>query len=240
MTNFIDNAVIPFKIDSMEQLGEQDLNIYNISYKNSELKGVEFITYILNSSKLCNIKDYEDIPFDEKSKMMDILFNYSTDMVYIPDMFNSLMYCLFNIKGIEVKDYSDSFLAKEEIKQFIKENNEYMTKLIKFFDSLFVLMLTVSLIMSKDEDITDKKLMEYYKEVNVIEEKQVNSNVCSLLFESRFYEYYSKPIDESLVSFYKVEFTEKMFNHKTIMSVLLNNSNSIMNKMMIMLNNKDK
>lgn len=242
MVNIIENATIPFNINDMEDLGSVDNNFYMVSYKNSEIKGINFITYILNSSKLCDIIDFEELTYNEKSQMMDILLNYSQDMVFIPKIINSLIDCLLTYKGIDVIDYSKSFLTKEEVLLFISDNKEYMDKLISFFDSLFVFMLTVSGMIVKhgNDNIEYDELISYYKDVNIIKEQQINPNVCSVLFSPMFYRYYEQPINENNVSFYDIEYTKKIYNGKTILSVILNNSNSIMYKMMTLLENNNK
>lgn len=232
MSTIFKEVTIPFDINQMEMLGETDPNIYLISYEKSSLKGVEFIDYIINSSKICDICDYNNIDTKTKIQMMYRLINQQ-ELVFLPSMMRSFILTLLSIKNIETtsEEQKNSFLTQDEIEVFKEYFKDKFDDYIKFFDSLFVFMLTVASIMvsKPKQDISYDDLAIKYAGVDVIDDRDIiTANVCSVFFEPLFYRYYEKPINENGIYFYRQQFAEKMFREKNILSVLINDANYIL------------
>lgn len=232
MSTVFKDVTIPFNITQMEELGETDTNIYIISYEKSQLRGEDFIKYIINSSKICDIVDYNNIDSDTKIKMMKRLFNQQ-ELVFLPCMAKSFILALLTSKNIKLlpDDFKNSFLNNDEIIIFKDYMQDNFKNYIKFFDSLFIYMLIISSILVKNpqQEITYDDLISKYIGIKEIDdEKIIPVNVCSILFEPLFYRYYEEPINEKEIYFYKKQYTEKMFANKTIFSLLLNEANHIL------------
>lgn len=231
MNNVYKKTTIPFNMSQMEDLGDIDTNIYIVSYCDSQLQGEEFINYIVNSSKLCDIVDYENIDSNTKINMMRILFT-QPELVFLPCMAQSFILALFTYKNIETlpESFKNSFLTQEEIKIYVDRYKDDFKNYIRFFDSLFVYMLTVSSLMvnNPQKEITYNDLISKYKDITIIDDKNIIPvNICSILFSPFFYKYYEKPINEKEIYFYKQQYTEKMYTNKTILSLILNEANTI-------------
>lgn len=232
MSTVFKDVTIPFNITQMEKLGETDTNIYIISYEKSQLRGEDFIKYIINSSKICDIVDYDNIDSNTKIKMMNRLFNQQ-ELVFLPCMAKSFILALLTSKNIKLlpDDFKNSFLDNDEIIIFKDYMKDKFKDYIKFFDSLFVYMLIISSLMVKhpQQEITYNDLISKYDGIEEIDSVEIIPvNICSVLFELLFYRYYEKPINEQEIYFYKKHYTEKIFANKTIFSLLLNKSNYVL------------
>ena len=231
----IKDVVIPFNVNDLTKIGESNSNVYLINYEKSDYKGTDFIDYLTVISLICDITNYENIDTETKFVMFNRLFR-QPELVSIPCIARSLILILFKYKDIKVDDgaYSNSFFTKKEVEQYLSENKEKVEEYIKFFDSLFVFMIIFAKLahLYGNFEIKEEFVDKQYEGITENDCSKLSPAICSVLFDSLFYDYYSKDVDTDKVEYYKQFFTKKVFLGKTIVSLLVNDSNKILLNLM--------
>lgn len=229
------DMTIPFEESQMEAIGEIDNNIYIINYEKSSIKGIAFIDYLTVLSKICDISDYQNIDTKTKFEMMNRLY-HQPEFIFLPVMGRSLSLIMLEVKGIKVddKEYENSFLTRNEVKQYIDDNIEYINKYITFFDSLFVFMLMLSKLIINQKDIEEKDIDKLYEGIEE-DNDSIMPTVCNVLFDPIFYNYYEKDVDDTHIKYYKRLYTQRLYNGKTIVPVIMNEANTIIRKLLFAL-----
>lgn len=229
MISGTEKVTIPFKVDDLGQIGEFDTNVYIVDYEKSEYKGRDFIDYLCCVSKMWDIENYQHIDTETKFEMFNELYN-QPELVPIPKIARSLILILFQYKGIELQDewLEDSFFTKDEIIQYINDNQDKVKDYIKFFDSLFVFMMIVGMLMvNKDTpDIDIKDIDEKYKDIKINDCTGLKPSICAILFDNLFFKYYEKDLGKE-VEYYREFYTKPLYMGHMITNVLLNSSNYI-------------
>jgi len=230
------DITVPFNISQMENLGDIDKNIYIINYDKSSIKGVEIIDYLTVLSKVCDLSNYENIDTETKFKMMQRLY-HQPEFIFLPCMGRALSLILLVSKNIDVSDdeYKNSFLTKEEISQYILQYNGDIKLYREFFDSLWVFMMMLSKLIIKQKDIEEKDIDELYVDVKEDDCSLISPAICNVLFDDVFFKYYEKDIDVENIKYYKKFYTQRLFNGKTIVPVLVNEANFVIRKLIYLL-----
>ena len=237
----VKDAIIPFKIDDLEAIGNIDNNVYLVNYEKSELKGTNFIDYICVISRICDITNYENIATETKFEMIDRLYG-QPEFVSVAAINRALINILLTYKGISNLDFSESFLTEKEVSEYIESHKEKIEKYVSFFDSLFVFMVVLGRMIVKNQNM-DIKVEDLDKEFSAIELDDcsgIQPNICTLLFDSTFYDYYMVDIDTSKVKYFRKFYTEKLFMGKTILSIIMNDANQTFMKIIEMFENVSK
>jgi hypothetical protein len=193
--NFV-NTVAPIPIEELKKYFIDKTTFYNISYKDSTLKGSKLLTYLSNLEVPC------DIHFQNDEEALELLKEYlSFSMIVdIP----SLEYLLTDIL-IDIK--SDDKI--EEFQEFINNNKDVLMKWVSKLDSLTLYNMYI---------INIDEFKDYIKEYECDETDSTEGiNFVSLLKNEYFYNFYSS-IDKSNLKYYKTYFDEYMFKGKNLFS----------------------
>ena len=139
---------------------------------------------------------------------------------------------LFFTKGLEYN--GRSIFTKNEIELFIDTNKQFVDKLIEFYDSLFIIMLLYS--CNPTDDIKNIKSKFPLDRIN---KEELSPNVCNLLLNREFYNYYDRHVNKS-VYYYEFLFDRNLYKGKSFIHILRNEENVLLKLLIDMHNPKFK
>lgn len=213
----------PLTIDCADVLTTNTIYIfdYGSSFVNEENRVDKFITYIESSGVMCDIYvPLDTTPYVEKEELILKYFN-ADSFFNIYTLVNTMISILFTYKNIEY-NMSGSILSETERLTFINRNKTFIDNIIKFYNSLFMVMLLYSTSITKD--IKQIKL-RYNKERIITDE--MSPNICNMLLVSNFYDYYDKHIGNDLY-YYEFLFENNLYKSMTFLDILTNKSNTLL------------
>lgn len=192
--------------------------IYLFDYENSKYKGVDFIRYISSVGLIADIYIDENTPYNEKK---EILLYYMTHPNYfnIHNLNKTIIDIIFDYKGI--LSHPKGFLNINEIKQFNSKSQNLISNWITFYDSIFFLMLE----LIKSNTLDTQSIKNNYSQIN--ENVLLSPNVCSLLLENDFWEYYKNGINSENKIYFTYYFSNPIYDEKNISYLIINDSNYI-------------
>ena len=210
-------VIAPLNITDMDTDLESK-TIYLFDYKNSKYKGIDFIQYISSVGLIADISINKNTPYNEKE---EILIYYMTYPNYfnIHNLNKTVLDIIFYNKDINLK--SNGFLNIDEIKQFSSKYKNLILDWIIFYDSIFFLMFE----LIKSNTLDTNSIKNNYSQFN--ENTSLSPNICSLLLENDFWEYYRHGVDSKNKTFFTYYFSNPIYDEKNISYLIINDSNFI-------------
>ena len=206
----IRNVTVPLSVDQIKEFFTNKEIIYLVNYKNSDLKGVVFLTYLSNLDLPAEI-DFSENSFEEKEELFKIYMETRNIIPCDTLRFNAAAF-LLEKRGLNSFNYLDKlYFSKEEMKKFIENNLELVNKWEQFVES------TTIYAQSTIEPLLDRlNLEEIYP---ICDDQQfIGANVVNLFSIGGFYELFlSRPFAHQL-TYFKPQFQEYMFRGKNFYS----------------------
>jgi hypothetical protein len=187
----------PLSITDMDKNLASDV-IYIFDYNKSDFKNEQFMDYVQQLGCICDIIFSKDTPFEEKSLILKSYLLNPTKLHYY-HLIMTWLNIVFTYKKIDIQ-FEDSLFTKADIVKFIKSNETLIKSAIKFYDSLFILMLC----RLGNEDITSIKY-KYDKDKRISD--VIPPNFLVPLLFSEFYDYYKNSIENNNAYYYENVFT---------------------------------
>lgn len=137
----IQTKTLPLSTEDIMAFFENPETFFLIDYKNSALKGESFLTYVANMKLKCDLETYTDISFEERKALLKHYMDFS----YIAEV-TSLQIALVSVLFYsKKKELFFDYFNQEEMEIFIEENKEKIKIITQFFDSMLLLVPSVSL-----------------------------------------------------------------------------------------------
>lgn len=208
----------PLNINNLLETDIDNIYIfdYNKSFLNSKDKPLEILNYIESLSSMCDIL-IDDVPYKEKEEL--ILNYFNSNIFYnLYSLTKTMIDIIFRVKYIYHNN--TGILNQTEIDLFIKNNKEFIERIIKFYDSLFIFMLIYA--TTEKYDIMEIK-KSYTKELLIND--LLSPNICNVLLCKEFYLYYESHIDKNNIYFYNNMFIENIYKGKSFIDIITNDNN---------------
>lgn len=211
----------PLNVYSIDEIDTKLIYVfdYNNSFIGYNDKPSKMISYIQSIGGMNDILTTSDTSYEDKECLLLEYFNAGV-FFNIYSLTNTMIKILFKLKEIPFEN--NTILTDVEIDRFISRNGKMMNDLIKFYDSLFLLMLLYS--TSNTKTLKTIKL-KYPKER--INKQEISPNICNLLLCSEFYDYYDKHVGNDL-QYYEFLFENNLYMGMTFLDILTNNENRLL------------
>lgn len=206
--------------------------IYIFDYENSfndvSDKPQKFINYLESLGGMFDVFISPTIDYEEKEQLLISYFD-SGSFMNVYTLVETMIHCLFTKKNIPYSGNRTIF-SNAECMKFISINKQLIEEMIQFYDSLFVIMLLYSGKMNKD--IKSLRVQFSKEQIN---NKELSPNICTLLLDSYFYEYYSSHIGDK-IQYYEFLFENNLYKGMSFIDILTNKNNTLL-PVLIDLNN---
>lgn len=222
----------PLKVTDLNTNDIENIYIfdYNKSFGQHTNKPQKLLSYIESLGCMSDLL-IDNVQYKEKEEL--ILEYFSSKTFYnLYSLTSSLISILFFTKGLEYN--GRSIFTKNEIELFIDTNKQFVDKLIEFYDSLFIIMLLYS--CNPTDDIKNIKSKFPLDRIN---KEELSPNVCNLLLNKEFYNYYDRHVNKS-VYYYEFLFDRHLYKGKSFIHILRNEENTLLKLLIDMHNPKFK
>ncbi len=211
---------LPFETDELvEFLSEDDSSdkIIKVSLEQSDLSSENFLFYINNLNLNVDLVDI-NVSFEKKEELITAYFNIPHHF-YIKQLVSTMASILYHYFGIEKPQ--DSILSDIETEQYIKNNEDFIKKIILFLDSADLCFLTLD---SKDARNDIKASLS---EEDIIDDRHfIGLNISWLFTLKGFADYYL--VDREYNKKYFVyQFDEHIYSNKCLADLLVHNNSEI-------------
>ena len=199
---------VPFTIEEMKEYFVNKNKFFIINYKESELKGNRFLSYVGNLDIPFEI-DYTGASKEERFELVSE-FLKSRNLVKLSSLALSVAEILIHSRGIKAAPLTNNGLFNDEQKdEVIKLNQEVIDHWNTFLLSTNIFMLT-----------TVKPINDEYKFNNafpeIVNATYLGQNVVQLFSVPRFMEtYMSAPIDREIF-YFKHQFEDYIYRGKNL------------------------
>ena len=193
---------------------------YKNSFKTANNKTAEMMKYLESFNGTFDLIVDKNTLYKEKEQLILRYFNAGT-FFNCYSLTKTLIHILFVYKEID-KEVSGSIFTNSEVKKFLDRNKMFIRDVVKFYNSLFLFMLVYS--SKPTKNIQDIK-SQYTKEMIINDE--LSPNVCNVLFEPVFYDYYEKHVGTDIY-YYSFMFDYNLYRSKDFLSVITNENNTLL------------
>jgi hypothetical protein len=193
-------TIVPISIENLKKWFTDKETVYIIDYENSTLKGKQFLTYLSNL----------DLPSDVKNPNFELIKEYlnCTSIINVDSLENIVINILLQYKEL---------VKENNYKDFIKENEEIISKWCDRLDSLILFNMYI---------IKEKQFSDYVKDFPIDNSTDlIGINFVSLLKHERFYLFYNKI--KNNIKFYEHYFNDYMFRGFNLYSFWSNSNNPL-------------
>lgn len=222
----------PLKIDCADVLNTNTIYIfdYEKSFINHNNRPQKMISYLESFGGMFDIYTSKTTSYHDKEQLLLEYFSCGSFM-NIYTLVETMIHCLFIYKNIEYNG-KHSFFTDEECLLFNKNNEQLIKNMISFYDSMFIIMLMFS--GTNRKDIKSIKNRFSNEQIN---REELSPNMCSLLLDGLFYQYYDKHIDDKLY-YYEFLFENRLYKGMAFEDILANDNNILL-PILIDLTNED-
>lgn len=213
--------IVPFDSDTLKKIITGEIDSPEVNYKNSTIKGKNFITYFSNLKyKTINI-DFTDISIDEKH---ELLIEYIThnSTANIEQLLVTLIKVIFYRKGYDLylvdKSKSDSeylqksILTNSEIQEFVLKNEQLVKTLCDILDGTLLYAI-------KNLTAYKKEMGDFITNNIVVEKQEVGKTFVNLFTNETFNSHYYASIPKfDDINYFEFYFDRPIYSGKTLMS----------------------
>jgi hypothetical protein len=215
--------IAPFDSDTLKKIITGELDSPEVSYKDSTIKGKNFITYFSNLKyKTVNI-DFTEVSLQEKKDLViEYLKHNST--APIEQLLATVIKIIFYQRGYNLslvdKSKSDidylqkSILTNFEIKQIVEENTELVKTLCNILDGTLLYAIKNLNVYKKDQG-------DFITNNIVIEKQEIGKTFVNLFQTETFNSHYYASIPKfDDIRYFEFYFDRPIYSGKTLMSYI--------------------
>ena len=213
--------IAPFDSDTLKKIITGELDSPEVSYKDSTIKGKNFITYFSNLKyKTINI-DFTDISVSEKKELLVEYIKHNST-AKIEQLLVTVIKVVFYQRGYDLslvdKSKSDteylqkSILTNYEIEEFVKQNDQLVKTLCEILDG--TLLYAIKNLNSYKEEMGD-----FITNNIVIDKQEVGKTFVNLFQNETFNSHYYAGIPNfNDIKYFEFYFDRPIYSGKTLMS----------------------
>lgn len=222
----------PLRITDVQTTDIENIYIfdYSKSFIGRENRPKLLLNYIESLGCMCDIL-VDGVGYNDKEQLILEYFNSKT-FCNVYTLSSTMISILFHIKDIPY--FGTTILKQDEVVKFISDNKEFINEMVDIYDSLFMIMLLYSL--NPTNDMNNIKMK--YSNDRIVK-KEYSPNICNLLLNKEFYDYYDKHVSSD-VKYYEFLFDKTLYRGKGFLSILTTPENKLLNILTDLLNPKFK
>jgi hypothetical protein len=214
----VKEVTVPLSVEEIKEFFVKKDIIYFVDYKNSELNGVVFLTYLSNLDLPAEI-NFSDCSYQEKAELIKIYME-TRNIISCETLRLNVAYILLTKRGCIDNYIINPCFSQDETERFIRENQKIVDRWENFIES------TTIFAQSTIEPLVDKLDLE-----NTIEQIDdpsfVGSNVVNMFSISGFYELFLTTKFNHPLRYFKPQFQEYMFRGKNLYSYYSCDENTV-------------
>ncbi len=195
----------PLKFEDVQQLLTDENKVAIIDYETSTMRGRQLLVYLSNLGLNYDIAISDKVTKEERFELLREYMEFH-NQVELPTLVYTVAAVLTAIKGIDdfYLELDSPMLSKEEVIEFIQENQILVSKWMVLMDSMIVYAMKAS--NTFQDAFGDPK----YKYPHIDDERAVGKNFIYLFALPMFMElYYSVP--GTRFYYFTKQFEEPMF-----------------------------
>lgn len=193
---------------------------YRNSFKTSNNKAYDMMKYLESFNGTFDLLIDKNTLYKEKEQLLLHYFN-SGVFFNCYSLTKTLIHILFRYKELNY-DVSNSIFNLAEVDKFIKRNPTFIKDLVQFYNSLFLVMF----IYAANPKGGINYIKGKYTKDRILKD-ELSPNVCNVLFEPLFYNYYEKHVGKDIF-YYSFMFDNNLYRSKDFLSVLTNENNTLL------------
>jgi hypothetical protein len=209
---------VPFSIDEMREYFLDKNKFFIIDYKNSELHGNRFLSYVGNLEIPFEL-NYQGMTKEQKFELLNEFFKSRTIIKFDSLALTAAEVLLASRKIDDTNFVTNSILTLEEKLEFISENEETIHRWNTFLLSTNIFMLTTVAELNEQYHIK-----ECYPQI--IDPQYLGQNVVQMFAVPGFMErFFSVPADREIF-YFKHQFEDYIYKGKNLYSYFRNPENT--------------
>jgi len=213
--------IAPFDSDILKKIITGELDSPEVNYKNSTIKGKNFITYFSNLKyKTINI-DFTDISIDDKKELLTEYIKHNST-ANIEQLLATVIKIIFYQRGYDLslvdKSKSDveylqkSILTNSEVKEFVQENKQLVKTLCDILDGTLIYAI-------KNLTAYKNEMGDFITNNIVVEKQEVGKTFVNLFTNETFNCHYYASIPKfDDIKYFEFYFDRPIYSGKTLMS----------------------
>ena len=213
---------LPLTDEELLEFVENQDKVFDIDIVNDEFDNKTSLIYISNLNIKCNCL------FNDSNKKLDFIKEYllSSRIVSIENIEKMVIKVILYSIGYKLKDF-EADITDEECEKFIKDNEELVSKLQIFLDSLVIYGISTY--------VQEDKKKDFMKDIETIDDVEyIGLNVVNLLkYKELSFYYVFKDIGEQY-NFVK-QFNDYIFDGKNLFYYFNNDNNMLIKMIPLML-----
>lgn len=213
---------LPLTDEELLEFVENQDNVFDIEVNNDEFDNKTSLIYISNLNIKCNCS------FNDSTKKLDFIKEYllSNRIVSIENIEKMVIKIILYSIGYKLKDF-EADISEEECEKFIKDNEELVSKLQTFLDSLVIYGISTY--------VQEDKKKDFMKNIQVIDDNEyIGLNIVNLFkYKELSFYYVFKSIGEQY-NFIK-QFNDYIFDGKNLFYYFNNDNNMLIKMIPLML-----
>lgn len=213
---------LPLTDEELLEFVENQDKVFDIEITNDEFDNKTSLIYISNLNIKCNCL------FNDSNKKLDFIKEYllSNRIVSIENVEKMLLKIILISIGYKLKDF-EADITEEECEKFIKDNEELISKLQTFLDSLVIYGISTY--------VQEDKKKDFMKDIETIDDAEyIGLNVVNLLkYQELSFYYVFRNIGEQY-NFVK-QFNDYIFDGKNLFYYFNNDNNMLIKMIPLML-----
>jgi len=213
---------LPLTDEELLEFVENQDKVFDIEITNDEFDNKTSLIYISNLNIKCNCL------FNDSNKKLDFIKEYllSNRIVSIENVEKMVIKIILYSIGYKLKDF-EADITEEECEKFIKDNEELVSKLQTFLDSLVIYGISTY--------VQEDKKKDFMKDIEIIDDAEyIGLNVVNLLkYQELSFYYVFRDIGEQY-NFVK-QFNDYIFDGKNLFYYFNNDNNMLIKMIPLML-----
>jgi hypothetical protein len=213
--------IVPFDSDTLKKIIIGEIDSPEVNYKNSTIKGKNFITYFSNLKyKTINI-DFTDISIDDKKELLTEYIKHNST-ANIEQLLATVIKIIFYQRGYDLslvdKSKSDveylqkSILTNSEVKEFVQENKQLVKTLCDILDGTLLYAI-------KNLTAYKNEMGDFITNNIVVEKQEVGKTFVNLFTNETFNSHYYASIPKfDDIKYFEFYFDRPIYSGKTLMS----------------------
>jgi hypothetical protein len=213
--------IVPFDSDTLKKIITGEIDSPEVNYKESTLKGKNFITYFSNLKyKTVNI-DFTDICIADKKELLTEYIKHNST-ANVEQLLATVIKVIFFQRGYDLslvdKSKSDaeylqkSILTNSEVKEFVEENEQLVKTLCDILDGTLLYAI-------KNLTAYKREHGDFITNNIIVDKQEVGKTFVNLFTNETFNSHYYAAIPKfDDINYFEFYFDRPIYSGKTLMS----------------------
>jgi hypothetical protein len=213
--------IVPFDSDTLKKIIVGEIDSPEVNYKDSSIKGKNFVTYFSNLKyKTINI-DFTDISIDQKKELLCEYIKHNST-ANIEQLLVTVIKIVFYQKGydlslvdkskLDAEYLQKSILTNSDIKEFVQENEQLVKTLCDILDGTLLYAI-------KNLNAYKQEMGDFITNNIVVDKQEVGKTFVNLFQNETFNSHYYAAIPKfDDIKYFEFYFDRPIYSGKTLMS----------------------